>query len=219
MSTIRDNQTKYSVRANYDRLSRWYDLFTGNSEQRLAEQAIRQLNLQAGESVLEIGCGTGASLIQMAQDISPTGLMIGLDLSFRMLTHARNKISQHASEKSLYLLQGDGANLPLLSMRIQAILLSFTLELFDNAGIDAVLAECRRVLAPSGRICVVGLSRKPGNTFPVRIYDWFHKQFPILIDCRPIMIEQSLSAGGYNILSSISLSLFGLPIEVVTANV
>jgi ubiquinone/menaquinone biosynthesis C-methylase UbiE len=217
MSTTRDYRPKYSVRSNYDRLSRWYDLLTFNSEERLAKQAIRQLDLKPGESVLEIGCGTGANLHRISQNISSTGLMIGLDLSSGMLSHARGKISAKSTGNIIHLIQGDGENLPIASGEIDAILLSFTLELFDPPGIAAVLAECRRVLSPSGRVGVVGLSRKPGNTLPVRVYDWFHARFPAKIDCRPILIEETLSAGGYNILHSSSLNLFGLPVEVVIA--
>jgi ubiquinone/menaquinone biosynthesis C-methylase UbiE len=219
MSTTRNYHSKNSVRANYDRLSRWYDLFVGNSEEHLAKQAIQMIDLKPGESILEIGCGTGANLNRMAQDISPTGLMIGLDLSFGMLSHARKKVSLKLTEKIIRLVQGDGENLPIAAGKINTILLSFTLELFDNPMISALLAECRRVLIPSGRIGVVGLSRKPGNTLPVRVYDWFHAQYPTMIDCRPILIEETLVSGGYNILSTASPTLFGLPIEIVIAKV
>ncbi len=218
MSITRDKHSKYSTRSNYDRLSRWYDLLTFNSEKRLAKLAIQQLDLQPGETVLEIGCGTGANLLLMAQYISPSGIMIGLDISYGMLSHTKKKVSVPSTGRGIHLTQGDGEKLPIESGRINAILLSFTLELFDPTGIAAVIAECRRILSPSGRICVVGLSRKPGNTIPVRLYDWFHTHFPDLIDCRPILIEQTLTAGGYNILHTASLSLFGLPIEIITAN-
>ncbi len=194
-------------------------MFTFNSEDRLAKQAIEMLDLKPGESVLEIGCGTGANLNRIAQKISPTGLIFGLDLSDGMLGRARKKATSKSTGNIIRLVQGDGENLPIDGERINAILLSFTLELFDSYGIASLLAECRRVLLPSGRIGVVGLSRKPGNTFPVRVYDWFHRHYPSLIDCRPILIEEALSEGGYNIDSTASLDLFGLPIEIVIAKV
>lgn len=210
---------KKITKTNYDRLSPWYDLFSLNAEKRLVKIAIRQLELHPAEIVLEIGCGTGANLVQMSHETGPSGIIIGLDTSAGMLARARGKIIKSQSDQVICLIQGNAKKLPVGSRKIDAVLLSFTLELFDAAGIAAVIAECRRVLAPAGRICVVGLSRKPGNTFPVRLYDWFHTCFPTWIDCQPICIEQILTIEGYNILSAASLNLFGLPVEIVVASV
>jgi len=206
------------AKTNYDRMSRWYDLITLNSEARLANIAILQLNLQPGETLLEIGCGTGTNLIKIANSTVPSGKIIGLDISTGMLSCAREKVNRASSKNTIHLIQGDAENLPIPSGKIDAILLSFTLELFDVAGIAAVMAECQRVLAPQGRICVVGLSRKFGNTLPVRLYDWFHSRFPAWIDCQPIFIEKILSAAGFHIVTTASFTLFGLPVEIVTAN-
>ncbi|MBN1537847.1 MAG: methyltransferase domain-containing protein [Anaerolineales bacterium] len=208
-----------TTKKNYDNLSRWYDLLTFNSEAKMSKIAIQRLDLKPGEIILEIGCGTGSNIMHMAPYIAPSGNIIGLDISTGMLSRARRKASGISLANLIQLVQADGLHLPLCCRKFDVIWMSFTLELFSDHGIRNILAECRRVLIPSGRLCVVGLSRTTGDTFPVRIYDWFHDHFPVLIDCRPILIEQILKIQGYNILSTASFSMFGLPVEIVISNI
>jgi demethylmenaquinone methyltransferase/2-methoxy-6-polyprenyl-1,4-benzoquinol methylase len=93
--------------------------------------------------------------------------------------------------------------------------MSFTLELFSTTEIPLVLAECRRVLVPGGRLGVVSLARK--DTRMVSYYEWFHARYPRLIDCRPIHVHQVLEEAGYIILQTLEKSLWGLPVEIVVA--
>jgi ubiquinone/menaquinone biosynthesis C-methylase UbiE len=70
-----------ATRANYDRLSRWYDSFS-SSERRFTETGLRLLDPKPDEAILEIGFGTGHALAALAQ----TARVWGIDLSPGMLT-------------------------------------------------------------------------------------------------------------------------------------
>jgi len=48
-------------------------------------------DLQPGEHVLDIGCGTGASTLQAAQRVGREGFVLGADISPTMLTHAKTR--------------------------------------------------------------------------------------------------------------------------------
>ncbi len=157
--------TTAQVQANYDRLSRFYDLLAA-SELPYIELGLQLLDLGAGETVLEIGSGTGRALLPMAQAVGGTGRVCGLDISPGMLLAAQEKIDPAGLGPRLQLVCGGASALPYPTHTFDALFMSFTLELFDNPHIPLVLAGCRRVLKENGRICVVSLSRAAPPTSP-----------------------------------------------------
>ncbi|MFX1564040.1 MAG: 2-heptaprenyl-1,4-naphthoquinone methyltransferase, partial [Promethearchaeota archaeon] len=77
--------------------------------------------------------------------------------------------------------------------------------------------ECKRVLRKDGRICVVAMSKKGKSSMMTQLYEWFHRLFPSLVDCRPIYVAKSLTQVGFKIMESIDLFLWGLRGEAVLA--
>jgi demethylmenaquinone methyltransferase/2-methoxy-6-polyprenyl-1,4-benzoquinol methylase len=80
-----------------------------------------------------------------------------------------------------------------------------------------VLGEIRRVLKLDGRIGVVCLSKESGESLALRLYEWGHKMWPALIDCRPIYGERSLTDTGFWIVEAEKPRMMGLPLEIVVA--
>ena len=198
------------VRRNYDRLSRWYDWFAG-SEKRFTWAGLHLLDPRSGERILEIGSGTGHALVHLAH---AGGRVTGLDLSAGMLYRARNKVSR-AGVGQVGFCQGDALALPFPSRTFHSIFLSFTLELFDDPDIALVLDECYRVLKPIGHLGVVALARE--KQLSVRLYEWFHQRWPQVVDCRPIHVHRSLIHSGFEIQEAQRMTMWGLPVEIVTA--
>lgn len=201
----------------YDRLSRWYDALTGRWEDALRQQALDRLSPTSGETVLEIGCGTGRALPVLAAAIGPNGAVHGLDLSSGMLTVAGQRLRRAGATGNIQLVGGDATALPYASAGFDAVFLSFTLELFDTPEIPIALAECRRVLKRGGRIGVVALSRAGGLNLAARLYEWGHRTFPHILDCRLIYVRQSLEQAGFRISEARRMSLWGLPVDIVLA--
>ena len=83
---------RHIVQANYDRLSRVYDLLTTAGESHIRRQALAMLDTRPGERLLEIGCGTGKAMVELAKI---AGCVVGVDLSPGMLAVAQRHI-QHA---------------------------------------------------------------------------------------------------------------------------
>src|SRR6478672_3802970 len=58
---------------------------------RYGGRTIERLSLSPGSSVLDVGCGTGASAIPAATTVGPRGRVVGIDLADRLLGIARSK--------------------------------------------------------------------------------------------------------------------------------
>ena len=202
---------RQQARRSYNIMSRWYDLFTG-VEKRYTDIGIEMLSVQPGESILEIGCGTGHALVEFA---NRGAQIVALDISEGMINIARKRIQDKIQKRSVELCQGDGLSLPFPDRQFNVVFLAFTLELFDTPEIPAVLSECLRVLKSGGRIGVVALEKQ--ETSAVRIYEWFHRRMPNIVDCRPIFASNLLKAAKFYIQDLMFKTMWGLPVEIVIA--
>lgn len=207
----RVHRPRGNARTNYNAMSRWYDLFT-SSEKRFTDIGLQMLDVKPNEYVLEIGCGTGHALVELA---NRGAQVIAVDISEGMINAARKRIQNKVQRRSVEFCQADGLSVPLPDEQFDAVFLSFTLELFDTPEIPIVLSECHRVLKYQGRIGVVSLAKK--ETLAVRIYEWFHRQMPDLVDCRPIFARSSLETARFSVQDSLVKTMWGLPVEIVVA--
>ena len=113
--------------------------------------ALAQLDLQAGNRVLELGAGDGG-LLGYLLSRAPELQYIGLDISETMVAQARAFnapfIQAGLADHVLY----DGTRLPLADASFDRVLAVNTVYFW--ADMPAMLAELARVLRPSGRLCL-----------------------------------------------------------------
>lgn len=176
---------------------------------------LEALNVQAGERVLEIGLGAGRALRVLAKKVGPAGRVYGLDIAEGMLAATRSRLTKAGQLAHIRLIQGDGACLPLAASIVDAVFMSFVLELFDTPEIPQVLAECRRVLRSGGRLGNVSLFLPERPGLMVVLYEGGHRLFPRLLDCRPIPVPHILGKAGFSDLTVQKTSVCGLPIVAV----
>jgi ubiquinone/menaquinone biosynthesis C-methylase UbiE len=213
-AVLRVFQTKEQTRAFYNKISRVYDLLADRSEAPVRRAGLLLLRARAGERILEIGCGTGHSLVELAAGVGPKGLVLGLDLSNEMLRWAKANVRKARMAERVRLRCGDAAHMSYADESMDAVFMSFSLELFDTPEIAQVLGECKRVLRPGGRIVVVGMSKEGEHEALVGVFEWAHRHFPNFLDCRPIYVRGALEEAGFRIVKALRKHMW-IPVEVV----
>jgi ubiquinone/menaquinone biosynthesis C-methylase UbiE len=204
----------------YDRISEAYDFIADANEKKARQTGVAALDLKPGESVLELGFGTGNEVIELAQIVGSAGRVSGIDISSGMLAVAQRKLAANPPAARIDLRVADARQLPFGDGIFDAVYSSFTLELFPDDDVPIVLKECRRVLKPSGRLSVVSMSKpKSGErvSFLEKTYVWMHRHFPHLVDCHPIDVAGTLTNNGFRVVKETDVEIWSLPVANVVA--
>ena len=176
-----------------------------------------KLKINKGETILEIGFGTGYALMNIAKLVGKNNYVYGIDISPKMVELTNKKIKSRSLADRVKLTCGDALKLPYCNNKFDAIFLSFTLELFDTPEISEILKEIKRVLRSNGRLGVVSISKENGNSVFLKLYEWAHIKFPKYIDCRPIFAAESIKDAGFNIKYKKEAKIFFAPVEIVVS--
>jgi SAM-dependent methyltransferase len=138
--------------AHYRDLAPRYDRFTRRIN-RIRTIAIERLELRAGETVLDAGCGTGWCFEQLATRVGPGGRLVAFDPSPEMLDIARGRRLSVAPQLDLMLGTAETIRLPHVP---HAILFSYTHDLIRSRGaLDNLFGQARpgtRVAATSTKL-------------------------------------------------------------------
>lgn len=117
-------------------------------------QAISALNLRPGDTVVDIGCGTGLNFPLLYQAIAQSGKVIAVDLSDAMLDQARQAIVTN-KWANIQLVCADAAQFDFPS-KVNAIVSAYTLTLVPDC--ERVISNALAALAPGGRLVVLDMS-------------------------------------------------------------
>jgi len=113
----------------------------------VADILVDRARLKAGERVIDVGCGSGATTIAFAQKVGPSGHALGIDLSEPMLARARARASNGLpvdfvlADATVY--PFDPENFDLLASRFGVMFFAEPVLSFANI---------RKALRPSGRV-------------------------------------------------------------------
>ncbi len=209
-------RSKEETRRYYDKIAKVYDILSERAEQPMRDKGLALLDPQPGERHLEIGFGTGHSLVALAQAVGPDGRVFGIDLSPEMEKRARDLLEREGLSSRVELTCGDALELPYEDASFDGVFSSFTLELFPTEEIPHVLAECRRVLRIGGRLSVVALSKEGRQGLMMKAYEWTHRHFPNLLDCRPIHVRRAIESAGFEIVRT-EVDHMWVAVEIVLA--
>ena len=138
----------------YGRWARVYDLIAAAPGVRSwRERAASALDLDPGDTVVEMGCGTGANVPYLREGVEPGGHVVGVDVSRGMLQRARDHDDRRGA--GVHYIQGDATRPPVSG--VDAVLGTFVVGIFsDPAG--AVDRWCDLV-GPGGWVALLNFQR------------------------------------------------------------
>ena len=143
---------------HYDVTSRLYPV-PGYPQRAQRLRAVQALGLRAGDSVIDIACGTGLNFPLIEEVIGPGGQIIGVDLTDAMLARAQDRIAKNGWS-NVSLIQSDAAGFD-FPAEVDAILSTYALTQVPECA--DVIAHGAKALSGGGRWAVLDL-KVPGRT-------------------------------------------------------
>lgn len=125
------------------------------AHQSVLDGLLRRAALAPGERVLDIGCGTGASLLAAVEVVGPQGQVTGVDISPPIAARARQRVP-----RDVEVIVGDAGTLEYDRPFDTAISMFGTLFFADTA---AAFRTIRKALRPGGRLLFTAWGAPPRN--------------------------------------------------------
>ncbi|HEX8251421.1 MAG TPA: class I SAM-dependent methyltransferase [Pyrinomonadaceae bacterium] len=145
-------ETKSYIPAlNFHWLTRFYDPVVRwtTRENTFKEALMRQANLQNGQKILDLGCGTG-TLGRKIKKQFPAAQVFALDADEKILQMARRKADRENVEITFE--QGFSDNLPFADAAFERVVSTLFFHHLDNRSMRQTLLETLRVLKPKGEL-------------------------------------------------------------------
>lgn len=146
-----------ATRSFYGRWAPIYDALATRTPGvgRLRRRTVAALDLQGGETVVDVGCGPGATLPYLREAVGPDGRVVGVDITPELLDRATTRTGRWPNVE---ILRGDAATVPLTGP-VDAVLASFVVGLLDDPA--AAVDRWLDALAPGGRVAILDAASTP----------------------------------------------------------
>ena len=168
----------YRKRApNYDITANLYYLL-GYREYAHRKKTVAALNLNPGDTVVEIGCGTGLNFPLIQKYVGAAGKIVGVDLTVDMLQKAEERVKRHGW-KNVTLVQSDASrfNYP---AKTNGILSTFAITLIPEY--DEIIKKGSEALSPNGRFAILDFKKPEWPDWLIRFFLFISQPFGVTLD-------------------------------------
>ena len=187
------------IRRAFDLWSRVYG-WVLPFERKARMLGLDEVAVHAGEKVLEVAVGPGATFVEILRRVGPGGAVKGVDLSPRMLEKTRRR-ARRAGWTDVDVREADARRLPFADGTFDVVYNSYMLDLIPLGEIPVVLGEFMRVLKPGGRLALVNMSKPVAGrrTLYERLYEALPRRWVPYITggCRPVVTAGAVERAGF----------------------
>jgi ubiquinone/menaquinone biosynthesis C-methylase UbiE len=173
--------------ARYDLLV-W--LLTLGKERSFRDRVVGLARLDPGESILDVGCGTGTLAIAAKRVVGPTGTVHGIDAAPEMVARAQKKAKKAGVE--IEFAHAVAESLPFPDARFDVVLASMVIHHLPRDERQHCFREMRRVLKPGGRLLAVDFGGARQKRRGLIAHFHGHQRFD-LREVIPMLSESGLS--------------------------
>src|SRR6202165_1436962 len=139
---------KAQTRAIFDRLAPEYDAVGPGCFAYFGRRLVQEVGIQPGQRVLDVARGRGSVLFAAAEQVGPTGTVVGIDLAEGMVRATNDEASRRGLAAPVRVMDAERIDFPAATFSRGPC--GFGLMFFPH--LDRALSEFRRVLEPGGRI-------------------------------------------------------------------
>ena len=169
-----------AIRKSYKRYAKGYDFYFGALFQPGRKAVIKGMNCQSGDHVLEVGIGTGLSLLLYPPETRVTGI----DLSSHMLEQAQVR-KQRGALSQVALAEMDAEQMAFADNSFDKVVAMYVASVVPHP--ERLVQEMRRVCKPGGELYIVNhfhssnplLARLEKLVAPLSKVIGFHPDFPL----------------------------------------
>ena len=119
---------------------------------RVVRSLVDEAGLRAGETVLEVGCGSGVVVRWLARHTHGANRIVGVDINSYLLREAATLVRKEGLESPIEFQEGNAEALPFRDSLFDVTMACTVLE---EGNADRILAEMVRVTKPGGRVVVI----------------------------------------------------------------
>lgn len=175
----------------YDLMLWWSNFMSGGKWQEFERTIVEQAQLQPGETVLDVGCGTGRLALAAYARVGATGRVTGIDPGPKQIDRARAKARRAGLPVDFQV--GVIERLAFPDRSFDVVLSTFVMHMLPEDLKRQGLMEIARVLRRGGRLLIVDTRRPEGQSErPVHTGPWnsgIQDQPPLLKEAGFVQIE------------------------------
>ena len=174
-----ETKNLYRKRAkNYDS-AMWLYRLSGFRINHYRQDAVEALRLERGDTVVELGCGTGLNFPYLHKAVGENGQIVGVDLTDAMLEQARQRVMA-SRWRNVELIQADLLKYA-IPKNVDGLLSSLAITLIPEY--DEIIKRAAKALKPGGRLAILDF-KEPENwpVWVIRFAAWLNKPYGVSLE-------------------------------------